>query len=192
MDKSTRQAITVLNQGGIVIFPTDTVWGIGCRIDRPASIDRLFTIRKRPLIQAAPVLVYSGKIALTYWNSPSKIVDTLKKKYWPGALTIVSPCKKELVYTSVRGGGSTIGLRMPNHKKLLEVIAGSGGAILGPSANFHGEKTPVDFDDLDPELVKLVDYVLPGKSSSGLASTVVDCSEENPKILRQGAVFIVE
>ena len=57
MDKSTRQAITVLNQGGIVIFPTDTVWGIGCRIDRSNSIDRLFTTRKRPLIQATPVLV---------------------------------------------------------------------------------------------------------------------------------------
>ncbi len=179
-----------MKQGGIVIFPTDTAFGIGCRIDKPKSIDRLFAIRKRPLTQATPVLVSSIDMALPYLDHPKDIVRRLMETYWPGALTIVSACKKDLLYSPIRGNGETVGLRMPDHETALRIIEGVGVPILGPSANFHGKQTPFRFEDLDPELTKLVDYVVQGACTVGLASTVVDCSVTPCRILRQGAVSL--
>ena len=191
MDIGVEKAIEVLNQGGVIIFPTDTVWGMGCRIDRPQAIDRLFRIRRRPLMQATPVLVSEVEMALSYWDSPSQIVRHLVEKYWPGALTIIYKCKKDLVYSPVRGGRENLGLRMPNQPQLLKIIKQVGVPILGPSANFHGAPTPISRSEMDPELIKLVDLVLPGGTTSGQASTVVDCSQEPVKILRQGSVKLI-
>ncbi len=187
----TAEAIKILAEGGIVIYPTDTAFGIGCRIDRPASVDRLFSLRKRPLTQATPVLVASIEMAPVYFDNPSDVVRRLMEKHWPGALTIVAKCHKKLVYSPIRGGGNNIGLRMPNHETALQIIRGVGVPILGPSANFHGAPTPYREADLDPELVKLVDLVVPGATSSGNVSTVVDCSVTPYKILRQGAISVI-
>jgi L-threonylcarbamoyladenylate synthase len=184
----TTEAIRTLIDGGIVIYPTDTAFGIGCRIDRPEAVDRLFELRKRPSTQATPVLISIKEMALTYFDTPSDVVRRLMDEYWPGALTIVAPCKKELVHSPIRGNGNTIGLRMPNHQTALAIIRGVGVPILGPSANFHGAPTPYREVDLDPELVKLVDLVVPGTCSVGNISTVVDCSVDPYKIIRQGAV----
>lgn len=179
---------SVLDKGGIIVFPTDTAFGIGCRIDRPEAVDRLFKIRKRPLKQAMPVLVSGEHMSLTYYDSPSDIVRRLMKHYWPGALTIVAPCKEQLIYSPIRGGGENVGLRMPNHPSILEIIKEAGVPVLGPSANFHGDPTPYSMEDLNPELLRLVDYVVPGECSLKQASTVVDCSVDPYKIIRQGAV----
>lgn len=183
-----QQAIRILNDSGIVIYPTDTAFGIGCRMDDKKAVDRLFEIRKRPITQATPLLVASEQMALAYYLDPSKIVRHLMKTYWPGALTIIAPCKKELVYSPIRGGGKTVGIRMPNHEIALELIRGVGVPILGPSANFHGQSTPFTIKNLDPELVHLVDVVVPGTCTMRQVSTVVDCSSEPYRILRQGAV----
>ncbi|MBI4062483.1 threonylcarbamoyl-AMP synthase [Candidatus Gottesmanbacteria bacterium] len=188
MKSDIKKAIEVLKNGGIVIYPTDTAFGIGCRIDDRGSVDRLFEIRNRPRTQATPVLVDSIETALAYLSSPSKIVRRLMSEYWPGALTIVARCKTELVYSPIRGGGDTIGLRLPDHPTARALVEGVGVPILGPSANFHGESTPYRFEDLDPELVKLVDFVVPGECTLKQPSTVVDCSTEPYRILRQGAV----
>ena len=112
------------------------------------------------------------------------------KDNWPGALTIVAQCRENLIYSPIRGGGKTIGLRMPNHPAILKLIEEAGVPILGPSANFHGDPTPYSMSDLNPELVKLVDEVIPGECSVKEASTVVDCSVEQYKIIRQGAVML--
>jgi L-threonylcarbamoyladenylate synthase len=185
-----REALSVVRTGGIIIFPTDTAFGIGCRMDDPKAVDRLFTVRKRPREQATPVLVDSAEMALAYFDKPSIIVRHLMKTYWPGALTIVAPCNKILIYSPIRGGGNTIGIRMPDHPAILEIIKGTGVPVLGPSANFHGEPTPYRVADLNPELIKLVDYVVPGTCRGSRASTVVDCSVEPYRIIRQGSVII--
>ena len=185
-----QEAIKILNDGGIVIYPTDTAFGIGCRVDRPESVDRLFRIRKRPITQAAPVLVDSIDMALAYFTEPSDIVRRLMTTLWPGALTIIAPCKTHLVHSPIRGGSNTIGLRMPNHKTAIALIRGAGVPILGPSANFHGKETPFHYEDLDQELIKLVDYVIPGVCNVKQASTVVDCSVDPYRIIRQGAVYV--
>lgn len=183
-----QEAIKVLNNSGIIIFPTDTVFGIGCRIDKEDAIEKLFNIRKRPKDMAMPVLCSSISMVKDYVQEIPDDVQNLMNKYWPGALTIVLPCKTEKVPALVRGGGSTIGVRMPNHQISLELIKGVGVPILGPSANFHGERTPYSTDDLNPELTKLVNFVVPGETKLKKASTVVDCSVKPWKILREGAV----
>lgn len=192
MDKHIRRAIEVLSQGGIIIFPTDTAFGIGCRLDKPETVDRLFTIRERPLTQAMPVLVDSIDMALAYLDRPSDIVRRMMQAHWPGGLTIVAPCKENLVYSPIRGGGNTIGVRQPDHETATGIIRGAGVPILGSSANFHGKATPFLFTDLDPALTALVDYVVPGIGKTTTASTVVDTTSSPAVVIRQGAVALRE
>ena len=186
----SQKAIEILGAGGIVIYPTDTAFGIGCRIGDHEAVDRLFKIRRRPLTQAMPVLVDSIDMALTCLESPSEIVRRFMKLYWPGALTIVAPCKKNRIYSPIRGYGETIGLRMPGHPTIVDIITRVGEPILGPSANFHGDPTPYSTGDLNRDLIRLVDYVVPGDCTVRQASTVVDCSTDPYKILRKGAIEI--
>jgi len=190
MKNELERVIKVLKNGGIVIFPTDTAFGIGCRIDDEKAVDRLFAIRKRPKTQAMPVLVSSIEQALPYLDSPSDIVRHFMETYWPGALTIITLCNIGKIYSPIRGGGNTVGIRMPDHSDILTVIGAVGVPILGPSANMHGEKTPFSVDELDPKLVEQVDYVLPGTCTKREVSTVVDCTSDPYSILRQGAVKI--
>lgn len=191
MNEHVLEAIKILKQGGIVIFPTDTAFGIGCRIDDEQAIKRLFAARERPETQATPVLVADIEMAKKYLvDIPQKVSEDLMKRFWPGALTIVLPCQTAKIPELVRGGGANLGVRQPNHTDALQIIKGVGVPVLGPSANFHGEKTPYTVEDLDPNLVKLVDYVVPGECIVKETSTVIDCSVTPWKILRQGAIKI--
>lgn len=192
MKEEVREAVEVLNSGGIVIFPTDTAFGIGCRIDNEEAIKRLFKIRRRPHDKAAPVLVSSVQMARQYvLEIPQEVEEKLIKRYWPGALTMILRCIEGKVPSLVRGGGNTIGVRMPDHATILEIIEKVGVPILGPSANFHGEVTPYKFEDIDLELVRLVDCVVDGEANPQKeASTVIDCTVKPWKIVREGAVKI--
>lgn len=189
MEKEIEKVVSILKKGGIVIFPTDTAFGIGCRIDDKKAVGRLFKIRKRPKTQATPVLVSSIEMAQEYLESiPKDVIDKLIKPYWPGALTIILCCNKVKVPSLVRGGGSTVGIRIPNHPITPSLVKRVGFPILGPSANFHGKKTPYRFEDLDNKLIKLVDYVVAGECKLKQQSTVIDCSEKPWRIIRQGAI----
>lgn len=191
MNNDIKKAVKILKQGGIVIFPTDTAFGIGCAIDHEEAIKRLFKIRKRPKNQATPVLVDTVRMAEEYVEKiPKDVVDRLIEPHWPGALTIVLQSKTHKVPKLVRGGGNTLGVRIPNHDVPRAIMQALKKPILGPSANFHGEKTPYALKDLDPDLVSLVDYVIPGKTRLQSASTVIDCTKKPWKILRQGKVRI--
>lgn len=186
------KAVKVLKNGGIVIFPTDTAYGIGCRMDDEKAVERLINIRKRPAGKAFPVLVDSIFTAQKYLEPiQEKVKRELIDKYWPGGLTIVLNCIEEKVPSPVRGGGRSLGVRAPNNDRLLSIISRLGVPILGPSANYAGGKTPFSINDINNDLKKAVDFVLDGDSEinpSSLASTVIDCTSENWKILRNGAV----
>jgi L-threonylcarbamoyladenylate synthase len=185
------EAIIILNQGGIVIFPTDTAFGIGCRIDNEKAIRKLFKIRKRPVNMAVPVL-FDSKVRVKEFVLPfDSSVEDLMNKFWPGAITLILRCYEDKVLPLVRGRGKTLGVRIPNHQIADSLIKGTGAPILGPSANFHGEPTPYTIKGLDKSLIKLVDFVLEGKTlGKNQASTVVDCSVKPWKIIRQGLVDI--
>lgn len=191
MNDQIQKAVEVLKEGGIVIFPTDTAFGIGCRIDNEDSIKRLFKIRNRPINQASPVLVSGLDMALSYLKDvPQDVIEKLINVYWPGALTVVLNCKKDKVPELVRGGGENLGVRMPDLSITLDIIKEINIPILGPSANFHNDKTPYELKDLDKNLIKLVDYVVEGQCKLKMASTVIDCTKKPWEILRKGALEV--
>ena len=191
MDKKIEKAVEILNKGGIIIYPTDTAFGIGCRIDKKEAIERLFSIRNRPLSLPAPVLVSGKEMAKKYWfYLPEEVEKKLIEKYWPGALTIILPANLSVVPSLVRGGQENLGIRMPDNELILDIIKKTGVPILGPSANLHDEQTPYSIKDLDKNLIQKVDLVLDGSCALKNASTVIDCSKKPWKILRHGAINI--
>ncbi len=185
----SKKAIKIIKQGGIVVFPTDTAFAVGCRIDNEKTVERLFAIRKRPQTQATPVLVDTVKMAQDYLLPiPREVINKLIEPYWPGALTIIFSCRVDKVPSLVRGGGNTLGVRIPNHPIARAIIRGVGVPILGPSANFHGAKTPYKIEDLDNNFIKKVDFVVDGECPIGQQSTVFDCTSKPWKIIRKGAL----
>ena len=189
--KTLGEAASILNSGGIVIFPTDTAYGMGCRIDKIKAIKRLFEIRKRPTKMAFPILVSSKQMALDYYSSPiPDNVRHLLESNWPGALTVVYRSNLKKVSPLLRGGRDSVGIRMPADDFLLGLIEKIGVPLIGTSANFHRGKTPFRYQDLNQDLVKLTDYVVYGKCKLNNVSTVIDCTQRNWRILRQGAVLI--
>lgn len=183
------QAIKIVRDGGIIIFPTDTAFGIGCRVDREDSVRKLFEMRRRPSEKAMPVLFDSIKQVKDYVLPFDKDVENLMNKYWPGALTIILNCKIDEIPDLVRGGGDTLGVRVPDHDLILELIKSVGVPLIGTSANFAGRETPFGLKGLDKDLIKLVDFVLEGKTKGRrYASTVIDVTKNPWKIIRQGEV----
>lgn len=190
MDK-IKEAIKVLREGGIVIFPTDTVFGIGCRLDNKEALQRLFKIRNRPEEKAVLAVVDSVAMAEKYVTIPQEVKLKLIDVYWPGGLTIVLPCDRQKVPSIARGGGSTLGIRQTNHPVLLELIQGVGVPLAAPSANFAGALTPKVFDGIAKDLLRMVDFAIDLPSGGDIASTVIDCTQNPWKILREGAVEIM-
>lgn len=190
MNEKIQKAIEVLRNGGIVLLPTDTVFGICCVIDRQDSLERLFSIKNRDEHKAVPILVSSTDMVKEYVLPFPEDVEKLMEKYWPGGLTVVLPCQKEKVLPLVTGSTNLLGLRIPNFPPLFQIIDKVGVPIVGTSANFHGHLPVSKYKDLDPELVKMVDYVLEEDSLGSESSTVIDCSKNPWKILRQGAVQV--
>ncbi|MBI5045064.1 MAG: threonylcarbamoyl-AMP synthase [Candidatus Levybacteria bacterium] len=188
---SVLDAIRIARTGGIIVFPTDTAYGIGCRIDDDIALQKLFAIRKRPLQKPPPVLVNSPEMVEKYVG---KIQDDIEKRlidrYWPGALTIVMSVNPKNVSSYIRGYNDGVGFRAPDHHVPLQIINGLGVPIVGTSANFHGDPTPYSFKDLDKELLNLVDYVYKGTCMQKMESTVIDCTRIPWEILRKGAIDI--
>lgn len=185
------QAINILTSGGIGIFPTDTVYGIGCRLDNEDALKRLFAIRNRPEEKAVLAVVDSIEMAEEYLLSiPQDVRSQLIDRYWPGGLTIVLPCRTEKVPPIARGGGLTLGVRQTNHSILLQILKELKVPLVAPSANFAGEPTPRTFEEVNRKLLSMVDCVIEGKSGGDEPSTVIDCSVTPWKIIRQGAVAV--
>lgn len=185
------KAVAILNRGGIIIFPTDTAFGIGCRLDSINSITRLYKIKNRPFNKAVPLLCDSFRMVKRYLSSPLPyIVRQMMNEYWPGGLTVIFKANNNKSPPLVRGGGNNLGVRIPNHDIPLQIIKEIKVPLLGPSANFANFPTPFSLKELDDKLVHKVDLVINGVCSLKKASTVVDCSLTPYKIIRQGAVVI--
>lgn len=173
-----KKAADVLKNGGVVVFPTDTVFGIGCAISQKEAIERIYKIKGTESEQQFPILIsnldQAGKIADL--NNSAK---ELAKKYWPGALTLVVKSKLN---------GKTIGLRIPASQITRKLIELTGEPIIGTSANFHSKPSVSREVDLDRNLLKLVDFKLSGSCGLKTESTVADVTTDKIKILRQGAI----
>lgn len=176
---------------GVIIYPTDTVYGVGASIDSLKGLCKIYEIKERdfksPLIALLSKVEYVEKIAIID-EEKKTIIEKLANRFWPGALTIILN-KKETVPDIIVSGGKTIGVRIPDLKLAQEIIESIGGILPTTSANISGEKTPRSFEELSEEFKKRVDIVVDGgKSPLGMESTILDLTKTFPKILREGAI----
>jgi len=172
------KALNVLKKGGVIIFPTDTVWGIGASLKSQRGIKKLYQIKRREKGKPTAVLVADKKMAQNL-GIINKEAEKLIDKYWPGGLTIVVKGKS----------GGTIGLRQPNQPLILKLIKNLGTGLVAASANFSGRPAPKTRKELDPQLVKLADLVLSGEARGGPASAVVDTTVKPFVIIRKSPLF---
>jgi L-threonylcarbamoyladenylate synthase len=186
-----RSAAEIAKKGGLVIFPTDTVYGLGCDPFNAESVERLIRVkgdRQNPL----PILA-SGLRNVKRVAEVSNAAMNLAKRFWPGALTMVLPKRSKVLDSIVPFGLSSIGVRVPNHEVALELARQCGGLIVGTSANKSGNKAATNIGNAIEQLGEEVDIVLDGGVSKlGVSSTVVDLTCKEPKILREGAVSVEE
>lgn len=180
----------------IVIYPTDTVWGIGCLISNLESINRLSKIKNRDQ-KPFTVLVTSIRMALRY-GEMNDLALKLARNFWPGGLTIIVHFKEEAkvelattysFFTETAEELTTIALRVPKHPFLIEVIDSLNEGIVGPSANFKGDSAPENLNHVDPKLRLQADFVVESDfAGSGSNSTIVSTVENHLQILREGEI----
>lgn len=167
------KAAKILKSGGIIAFPTETVYGIGALLSKPKAIRKIYKIKKRPRSKPLQILIASMKQALELGKFDAKAFEFAKKR-WPGPLTLVVH-KTSKVPKLITGGTDKVGLRMPAHRTTLELIRKC-GPIAATSANISGEKPFLNAKEVLAGLTGL-DYVIPGRVRIGKASRVIDATK---------------
>ncbi len=173
MDQKLKKAVNTLKNGGVIAFPTETVYGIGALLSQPKVVARIFKIKKRPRSKPLQILVASLKQAGELGIFNDKALELAKQK-WPGPLTLVVR-KTAKVPKLVNGSGNKVGLRIPAHRTVLDLIR-KAGPIVATSANETGEKPALTAKEVKERLPGL-DLVLPGRVRTGKPSQVIDASE---------------
>lgn len=182
------RAVSCLRQGGLVVFPTETVYGIGADGLQAGAVSRIFEAKGRPLGHPLILHVSGLPMARALTACWTETAQRLAEAYWPGPLTLVLPASP-LVPLEVRGGGPTVALRMPAHRTALALIRGLDRPVAAPSANRHQGVSPTTAEHAADELGPAVDLILDdGPCEQGLESTVVDLSGGQPRILRPGPI----
>jgi L-threonylcarbamoyladenylate synthase len=177
-----------LRAGGLVAFPTETVYGLGADAENAAAVRRIFEVKGRP--EAHPLIVHIGRPDwLGHWVADvSPDAQKLAREFWPGPLTLILR-RGPRVPLAVTGGLETVGVRVPNHALALAMLQSFGGAVAAPSANRFGRVSPTRAEHVRDDLGDRVDFILDGGPCSvGVESTIVDLSSGEPAILRPGGV----
>lgn len=185
---SLRLATEMLHAGGLIVFPTDTVYGVAASVDRPSAVARLFVAKGRPLDRPIPVLVSSFDQVTRLTQGVAPEVLAMLERFWPGALTVALPAAPWIPHEIVRDTGR-VGLRMPNHELALRVIEAAGGAVATTSANRSGEPDARTAAEAADALGKGVDLILDGgRTPGGVPSTVISVSGHSITVGRRGAI----
>lgn len=183
-----QQAVEVLRSGGLVAFPTETVYGLGADATQAEAVERIYEVKGRPTTN--PIIVHVADIerARRYAAQWPEAAQKLAEQFWPGPLTLVVPKSPQIV-DQATAGLKTVGLRVPNHPVALELLRAFDGAIAAPSANRSARVSPTTAQHVRDELGDLVQLVLDGGPCEvGIESTVLDLSGDMPRILRPGMV----
>jgi L-threonylcarbamoyladenylate synthase len=182
----------VLRAGGLVAYPTETVYGLAASAFVVDSIARVFDAKQRPFGQALPVQIAAPEEVETLARSVSPAAKRLIADFFPGPLTLVL-WRLPSVSLTVTGGGNTIGLRMPNHPVALGVLRAFGAPVVCPSANLTGRRAPMSARDVLEDLDGLIDLVLDGgETADRTPSSVLDLTTQPARLLREGKISRAE
>ena len=183
-----RYPAEIIKKGGIVVFPTETVYGIGTNGLDKEAIERLYKVKERPLNKPISLLVSDFEMIEKVAKDITEIEYNIMKKFFPGPLTIILN-KRDIVPDIVTSGGSTVGIRMPDEEITRKLIEYAGVPIAAPSANISGKPSEIDVQDIIKEFGNKVDYYIDGgKSKLGISSTIVKVENNTIKILREGSI----
>jgi L-threonylcarbamoyladenylate synthase len=188
--KALERAMAVLQKGGLVAFPTDTVYGIGAMAFDGAAVERIYAAKDRPMEKAIPVLLGGQEDLAKVTLDVPEIAVRLAAHFWPGPLTLVVPKHPDLPETV--SATATVGVRVPDHL-VARTLLHLAGPMAVTSANLSGQSSPSTASEVVDQLGGRIALVLDGGATpGGIPSTVVDCTGVEPKILRQGPVSSAE
>jgi L-threonylcarbamoyladenylate synthase len=188
MEKLVERAIRILKNGGIVAFPTDTIYGLGANAFDEDAVLRIYEAKIRPRNFALTLLLADTSQIKLVAESIPKMAWKLAEKFMPGALTIVLN-KSMAVSNMITGEGNTVAVRIPNHPVPIALVKGLGAPITGTSANISGGNNPLTAEDVFKQLRYRVDMIIDGgRCPIGVSSTVLDLTTNPPKIIREGAI----
>ena len=191
-DRDIERAVSVLRAGGLVAFPTETVYGLGADAGNPAAVGKIFAAKGRPATH--PVIVHlADAVQLANWaREIPQAAQRLAKQFWPGPLTLILR-RTVKVSDLVTGGQDTVALRVPSHPVAQQLLARFGGGVAAPSANRHGRVSATTAEHVRHEFGAVVDCVLDGgEAQVGIESAIVDLSGGSPALLRPGSITAAE
>jgi L-threonylcarbamoyladenylate synthase len=192
IEKQIKLAVAILKKGGIVAFPTDTVYGLGANPLDKRAVGRVYAVKKRPRNLPLPLLLAEKSDLLKVADVVTEIAWQLVERFLPGGLTLVLK-RSPWVPDTVTAGGDTVAVRIPAHPVPIALIRGLGTPIVGTSANLSGRPSPVTAEEVHQQLGHAVDLVIDGgRSPGGTESTVLDVSGKVPVLIREGAIPKIE
>jgi L-threonylcarbamoyladenylate synthase len=186
--KQVEKGITILRKGGVIAFPTDTVYGVGAGIYDEEAIGRVFEVKKRTRNMSLPILLADvaqvHEVAAEIPPYGWKLIDC----FWPGGLTLIV-YRTRVIKDIITNGGDTVAIRMPNHPVPYALIKGCGMPLIGTSANISGEPAVKTAEEVKKQFKDSLDLIIDGiPAPKGMESTIIDATGEAPVIIRQGYI----
>jgi L-threonylcarbamoyladenylate synthase len=182
------RALEILQMGGLIAFPTDTVYGVGALAFDGKAVESIYAAKDRPIEKAIPILIGDAEDIHKVASGVPLIAEKLANQFWPGPLTIVLPKRSDL--PEAVSATNTVGVRVPDHAVARRVLRAAGPMAV-TSANISGRPSPSTaqevFEQLNSRIALIVDG---GKTPGGVPSTVVDCTGTKPVVLREGPISL--
>jgi L-threonylcarbamoyladenylate synthase len=179
LEKARSAALGILRKNGIVLFPTETVYGLGVNFGNKEGVEKLYDLKGRPKEKPFQWMAHDVSVVKANSTAWDESIEKLAKAYWPGPLTLVLPSKMD----------ETIGWRIPKHDWLLTLLSKLGNPLIATSANLSGQPTPNEFlKVLEPFKDKIELAIDGGPPKLGVASTVIEKTSNGFKVLREGAI----
>ena len=189
-EDSTNLIINELRKGSVGVFPTDTVYGLGCDALNLQALERLYNIKQRPLNKPINVLVSNIDMVKKFTKNINNIEQKLMEQFWPGDLTIIFN-KSSIVPNLLTSGLDTIGIRMPNNKICLDIITRLRNPIAMSSANISNELPDSNIENLLRDFDNKVSFIInSGDLKAGTPSTIVKVENNNIKLIREGKISL--
>lgn len=178
---------SIVKNGGVIVFPTDTLYGIGCDPYDEKAVDKIFKIKNRDKINPLPILA-SSVVDIERIVLLSRTAKKLAQIYWPGALTIIVPLIDKKISDNLRAGKMSVGVRVPNNICVLSLLKDC-KYLTGTSANKSGEPGCKSFSEVLSSSLRGFDAILDGgEVEEGVQSTIVDLTGQHPRVIREGAI----